>query len=238
MAKQGEIDYLKQLSPEGREYAFNKPYSDERRGNYFMDLGTMLSLMPQPPARVLDLGAGTGWSSVLYAQNGYDVLGQDIAPDMIDLANKNKERAGLSSLNFITSDYESLELHDEFDVAIFYDSLHHSVDEKSALQCAYNALKPGGILITAEPGQEHGASERVQAIAEKYNVTEKGMSPRHIIEIGTAIGFRKPQIYKRHKAPEELEASLTFRKIEKAIFRFFRRKRQVLDRSNFVVLTK
>ncbi len=42
------------------------------------------------PKRILDIGCGTGFQSYLYSAAGYDVIGIDIANDLIEVA-KNKE---------------------------------------------------------------------------------------------------------------------------------------------------
>src|SRR3954453_10411510 len=44
------------------------------------------SVMPAAPARVADMGSGTGTLSVLLAQTGHTVFGVDIAPRMVDAA--------------------------------------------------------------------------------------------------------------------------------------------------------
>ncbi len=53
-------------------------------------------LLPEPPAAVLDIGAGTGFLSLLLAGQGYDVTAADLSPGMLGrLRNKAAER-GLS----------------------------------------------------------------------------------------------------------------------------------------------
>ncbi|MFM2429926.1 MAG: hypothetical protein RLZZ511_1139 [Cyanobacteriota bacterium] len=195
MAKQGEIDYLKNIGAEGIHHAVNKPFSDAVCGSYLMEIGAIMSLMPQPPARLLDLGCGTGWTSCFFAKRGYDVVGQDIATDMIHHAQLNRDREGLANLSFITSDYESMAFRSEFDCAVFFDCLHHAVDEVAALQAVYDALKPGGICITSEPGEGHSKSpDSLRAMAQ-YGVTERDMPPWLIQQVGKQVGFRSSRVY-------------------------------------------
>src|SRR5262245_2501977 len=110
MPKHGEIDYVGRLAPEERAHLAGKPFSDPKCGQYLMDVGLILSLLPPPPARLLDLGVGPGWTSLLFGRRGYDVLGQDLAPTMIDVARTNQQRAGIDNVQFIVSDYEALTL--------------------------------------------------------------------------------------------------------------------------------
>ena len=135
--KQGEIDYMKNIGDEGAQAAFDKPFSHFTCSKNLVDLGIIMALLPPPPARLLDLGCGTGWTSAFFARRGYRVTGQDIAPDMIQYAERNRARYEAADLDFVLSDYESLNFTEPFDCAVFYDSLHHAVDERAALQSVY-----------------------------------------------------------------------------------------------------
>src|ERR1035441_5522054 len=44
---------------------------------------SLRGLLPPPPARVLDAGAGTGFLSLLLAREGYRVTALDLAPGML-----------------------------------------------------------------------------------------------------------------------------------------------------------
>jgi SAM-dependent methyltransferase len=193
MAKSGEIDYLRNLGAAGIRHAVNKPFSDARRAPLLAEISAILALLPAPPARLLDLGCGTGWTSAIFARAGYDVLGVDIAPDMIEQARAANAR--VDRLAFLVCDYEELPLEDEFDCAVFYDALHHAVEEAAALRGAYQALKPGGVCITSEPGAGHHLSPEARAAVARYNVTEKEMPPDHIIALGRRAGFRSFRVY-------------------------------------------
>lgn len=204
MAKQGEIDYIQKIGVDGAIHALNKPFSDPKCGGYFYDLGMVLSLLPPPPARLLDLGVGSGWTSCFFALKGYEVIAQDISDSMLELLEKNKERYGVDNVKSIMSDYESLNFEDEFDCAVFYDCLHHAEDEYSALRSVYHALKEGGILITVEPGVGHSKSVHSIKAVQEFGVTEKDMPPKKIISIAKKIGFRYSEVYLRHLQPIRL----------------------------------
>jgi SAM-dependent methyltransferase len=189
MSKVAEQAYLEKLGAGGRQHAKEKPFSDINRGLALASMGAIFTLLPPPPGRLLDLGCGTGWTSVFFAKSGYDVVGQDISLDMIRVGEENKAFAAATSLNFVHSDYEGLGFRDEFDCAVFFDSLHHAVDERAALRSAFDALKPGGVLITHEPGEGHATTPAsIEAMAQ-YGVTERDMPPHLIIRRGREIGF-------------------------------------------------
>lgn len=196
MAKQGEIDYVANIGPDGAAHAQGKPFSDADCGRMLADLGGVFMVLPSAPARLLDLGCGSGWTSVFYARRGYRVTGQDIAPDMINLAEKNRLEAGVADrLDFVVCDYESLGFPEEFDCAVFYDALHHAEDPAAALQSVYRALKPGGILVTVEPGVGHAAAEYSKLAMDAFGVTERDMPPREIVRLARAAGFRSARVY-------------------------------------------
>lgn len=192
MATQGELDYFKRIGEAGMRHATNKPWSDPQCGLYLMELGAMLALMPEG-GRLLDMGCGTGWTSVLFAQKGYDVVGQDLVPEAIEAGRGLKQANRLDNLDFIVSDYESLSFKEEFDVVVFFDCLHHALDEEGALSSAYRALKPGGICITSEPGLGH-ARRSVETMKE-FGVTERDMHPAKIIRAGKKAGFTSTAVY-------------------------------------------
>jgi SAM-dependent methyltransferase len=206
MPKQGEIDYLDALDDSGKRHALNKPFSDAACGRYLCDIGTIVDLLPPPPSRLLDLGVGTGWTSVFFALRGYRVLGQDIAPKMLAMANQNRDKYGAKDLEFCVQDFESMTFCSEFDCAVFFDSLHHAEDEISALRAVFRALKPGGLCVTAEPGRGHAASPSARNAALRFGVTEKDMPPYHIIQIAQQIGFQRYEVYERKHFSRRLAA--------------------------------
>jgi len=177
-SKLNEINYLDNLSKvrgisaaKVEEYHLRKPFIDHRRGWYVMDLGQIMKLLPNPLARLLDLGIGSGWTSKYLALSGYDVVGLDIAESMIELAKKNC--AGLANIALQVCDYEMEINLGLFDCALIYDALHHATNEARLIKNVYNALKTGGKLVTAEPGRGHSVSENTRQVVQDFGVTER-----------------------------------------------------------------
>ena len=199
MAKSGEIDYLKNLikfyGDHAISHAVGKPFSDPHCAAYLAEIAAILALLPPLPARLLDLGCGTGWTSFFFAKCGYEVTGVDIAPDMIHHACQRQAREGPEHLQFRTADYEEFDGQGSYDAVVFYDALHHAVDEGAALRCAFRALKPGGVCVASEPGGRHSESITAVEAVRRFNVTEKSMPPLRIIGLGRKIGFRAYRVY-------------------------------------------
>lgn len=194
MPRPGEYTYLQQIGEEGRQHSVNKPFSDDETPRFFLDMGVIFSLLPKPPARVLDCGCGTGWLSYFLARKGYEVIGQDCSADAIALAKANPMflKTG-GAVDFVCSDFEGLNYNNEFDAIIFYASLHHSQEEDKAIQCAYNALKSGGIFIAIEPGSGHGKLS--EETIKKFDVGDRDMPPHLVVQHGKRVGFREFKVY-------------------------------------------
>lgn len=196
MAKAGEKTYFKAIGQDGMDFTLRKPFSDPGNvGSLLHDIAAVFSLMPlPPPAKVLDLGVGSGWTSSFYARAGYDVTGLDIAPEAIEAAKTYFCQPTLK-LQYAVADYDNMHYSNIFDVAVFFDSLHHAEDEVVALKAAYKALKPGGYLIACEPGHGHSKSpSSIEAVA-KYGVNERDMPPSLLVTQAHRVGFHDARIY-------------------------------------------
>ncbi|MGE5326864.1 MAG: class I SAM-dependent methyltransferase [Deltaproteobacteria bacterium] len=62
------------------------------------------SLGVQPPLRVLDLGCGDGTTALPLARSGADVVGVDIARNLVEAGNARAKQAGLTRLRFQEGD--------------------------------------------------------------------------------------------------------------------------------------
>lgn len=188
MAKAGEKTYFKEIGTDGIAFTLAKPFADSNNvGSLLHDIAAVFSLLPQPPARILDLGCGSGWTSSFYAKGGYEVVGVDIAPEAIKAA-KNHFK-DIPNLRFLNKDYDELPFTEDFDAVIFFDSLHHAENELDGLAAAYKALKPGGVLIACEPGVGHSKTQQsIDAVA-KYGVNERDMPPKLLKKQLKATGF-------------------------------------------------
>ena len=194
MTKLGEKTYFQKIGDDGIAFTLNKPFSDPPdAGGLLHDIAAIFSLMPKKYLKILDLGCGSGWTSSFYARANHEVTGVDIAPEAILAAQKNFKE--FSNLKFIVGDYDKLNFHNEFDVVIFFDSLHHCEDEDIALQTAYKALKSDGMLIACEPGRGHSKTVKSIEAMQKYGVNEKDMPPKLLKKLLRKNSFEDIKVY-------------------------------------------
>jgi ubiquinone/menaquinone biosynthesis C-methylase UbiE len=110
----------------------------------------MQDLLPNAPARVADLGCGTGSLSVLVAEHGYDVTGIDLSPAMI-LNAANKAHAHRLSIDFAVDDASHPNLDaGSFDVVLARHVVWALPDPSAALAGWTRLLQPEGRLVLIE----------------------------------------------------------------------------------------
>jgi RimJ/RimL family protein N-acetyltransferase len=110
-------------------------------------------LLPPAPARVADLGCGTGSLSRLLTEEGYDVTGVDFSPEMIVRA-----RAKVPGVEFVEADAAAPPLDPAaYDVVLSRHVLWAMPDPAAALARWQDLLTPGGRLVLVEGSWSTGA---------------------------------------------------------------------------------
>jgi SAM-dependent methyltransferase len=203
--KQGEREYFARIGPEGIRHSTQKPFSDEFCAQNLSNLDALFHFLAPPPAKLIEFGCGVGWLSLFLAQRGYQVTGVDISPDAIVAAQQQRELRGLPNVEFRVGDYEDPVPANDYDYALFYDSLHHAEVEQLAVQRAYEALRPGGAMIAFETHAGHSETEASRRAVREFGVHEKDMAPEYIAQLGARAGFRRHLIVQR---PHQLIRSL------------------------------
>lgn len=110
----------------------------------------LFSTVEHDARKLLDCACGTGNVSFELARSGIDVVGADIAPDMIAVAQEKAARNGLAA-RFVEADLSAFELGERFDSATcLYDSLNYILDP-ATLQRAFERigahLERGGVFV-------------------------------------------------------------------------------------------
>jgi SAM-dependent methyltransferase len=102
-----------------------------------------------PGLKVLDLGSGDGTTAVPEAQLGADVLGVDIASNLVAAGNARAEELGLTNLKFQEGDATDLsELDDEsFDLVVSVFGAMFAPKPFDAAKEMVRVAKPGGRIV-------------------------------------------------------------------------------------------
>lgn len=100
--------------------------------------------------KVLDVCCGTGDQAFHYAKIGAIAYGIDLNPSMIEIAEKNKKKLGLSNVSFQIADAQNLPFEDNFfDCASVSFGLHEKERKTRAkiISEMKRTVKKGGNLI-------------------------------------------------------------------------------------------
>ena len=108
-----------------------------------------LKLIQDSGQPALDVACGTGRVLLDYAQEGIDIDGVDISPEMIALCRANADRAGLKP-HLVAQAMQHLNLPRRYQTIIVPSSsflhLTNLADARQTLQRFYAHLNPGGLL--------------------------------------------------------------------------------------------
>src|SRR4030095_7211669 len=107
------------------------------------------SLGLTPPLRVLDLGCGDGTTAVPLARMGAEVVGIDIARNLVAAGNKRTGEAGLHRLRFQEGDACNLEGvgDDSFDLSLSVFGAMFAPKPHDVAREMVRVTKPGGRVV-------------------------------------------------------------------------------------------
>ena len=112
--------------------------------------------LEQPGARAVDLGCGTGWSSIAMAQTypGLHVLGIDSDEASVMDARHNAAGAGVADRVAFEVAKSDQPLGSTYDVAFYLESLHDMAHPVESLAEVRAALNPGGAVVVMDERAE------------------------------------------------------------------------------------
>lgn len=99
---------------------------------------------------IAELGCGTGSMTELLAAEGYDMIGIDNSPDMLEVAQEKRVESGLDIL-YLMQDMREFELYGTVRAVVsICDCMNYILEEEDLLEVfclANNYLDPGGIFV-------------------------------------------------------------------------------------------
>lgn len=109
------------------------------------------ALQPAQGAKVVDIGCGEGYGPAILAQNAREVLGVDIAPEVVDHA---RRCYGSDTVSFEVMEVNHLEIPDgAFDLAVSFQVVEHLVDESGYFSEMARVIDADGKAIITTPNR-------------------------------------------------------------------------------------
>lgn len=142
----------------------------------------LLGVLPPAPARIADLGCGTGSLSVLLAEEGYAVDGLDFSPEMVARARAKADAAGVA-VEVVVGDARAPGLPPaSYDVVLSRHVLWAMDDPALALVRWLELLAPGGTLLLVEGSWSTGAGITAAQAAALVRKTGREADVRLLLE--------------------------------------------------------
>jgi 2-polyprenyl-3-methyl-5-hydroxy-6-metoxy-1,4-benzoquinol methylase len=184
-------------------------------------------LQADPPARVADVGCGTGWSSISIAR-AYPkarVDGFDLDEDSIAEAKANAEAENFTDrVSFQVRDAADPELSGRYDLAIAIECIHDMGRPVEALRAMRSMVGNGGAVLVVDErvGEEFTApSDEIERLMYGFSIVHclpVGMAEQPSAGTGTVM---RPATL-RHYATEAGFSGVEILPIENELWRFYR----------------
>jgi SAM-dependent methyltransferase len=184
-------EIVSQFTRQSRPFAENEAHSENRSFEIFRELGGFAGT-----ERVLDSGCGPGLVSLYLAEFVGEVIGVDLTPAMVRLAEETALKAGVQNAFFLQGNMTSLPFsRGDFDVSVSRYALHHLEHPQAAFAEMIRVTRPQGKVIVADVTPE--AHKR-----EAYDRFERLRDPSHtsaltfeeLTRLGAKHGLKRPDV--------------------------------------------
>jgi len=183
----------------------------------------MRMLRPQGGERVLDLACGSGRHSLELKRQGFEVVGADISPELLEIARRDAAKEGLE-VEFVEADLRELSFDAEFDIVLSLNDgaigyLETDEENHRTFEVIGRSLKPGGKHLMQLPNVLYArenlpqkswisGSSMIELVEHRWNRREKTMEGAMIpIRFGEVLDELRPiEFRQRLYTVEEIEA--------------------------------
>jgi SAM-dependent methyltransferase len=183
----------------------------------------MRMLRPQGGERVLDLACGSGRHSLELKRQGFDAVGADISPELLEIARREAAKEGLE-VEFVEADLRELDFEAEFDIVLSLNDgaigyLETDEENHRTFEVIARSLKPGGRHLMQLPNVLYArenlpqkswisGSSMIELVEHRWNRREKTMEGAMIpVRFGEVLDELRPiEFRQRLYTVEEIEA--------------------------------
>jgi SAM-dependent methyltransferase len=171
-----------------------------------------------PGEEVLDLGSGGGIDVLLSAKRvgpTGKAYGLDMTDEMLDLARRNADEAGITNVEWLQGFIEEVPLPDEsVDVVISNCVINLSPDKSKVLAEVHRVLRPGGRFAVSDVVADPDMSASTRADADQWAGCIAGaLRADEYRSLLTAAGLEQIEIQETHRVhPEAVSAIIRARK--------------------------
>ena len=104
----------------------------------------------EPDMSVLEFGCGTGTTAISHAPYVKHIRATDFSPNMIEIARRKAQAAGVTNVTFECVAVEEIAAADEsYDVIMGHSILHLLEDRDAVIAQVRRLLKPGGVFVSS-----------------------------------------------------------------------------------------
>jgi SAM-dependent methyltransferase len=119
----------------------------------------IMMLRPEGSERVLDLACGIGRHSLELRRRGFEVVGVDISPELLAMAEREAEAQSLE-VTFVQADLRELDMADEFDLVLSLNDgaigyFETEEENRRTFEVIARALRAGGGHLMQLPNVLH-----------------------------------------------------------------------------------
>ena len=145
-------------APQSHQHSFGgaehwaKVFDDPERDAWQKPHDVIQVLALKPDAIIADIGSGTGYFSVRFANMTPKgrVYGVDTEPDMVKYLAERAKREGLKNVTAVAGAPDDPRLPEKADLIILVDVYHHVGDRERYFRQLQKLLKPGGRIAVID----------------------------------------------------------------------------------------
>lgn len=151
-----------------------------------------------PRGRYADLGIGDGLLTLLLSEVAHSVTAVDISPEMLAQLAARAAKRGITNVETVEGDIESLPLADaSYDVAVLSQALHHAKSPRTALLEARRILIPGGRLLVIDL-----LAHTEEWVKEQLQHRHLGFTESALESLIAEAGFERASIQRAARDPQ------------------------------------